>query len=636
MRRLFQKKTRQHDNEKQPYNSEVPYKPSTKTKADKLSPKGRLFQQAKSSLDSIRTVPSTRIPESNCENTNNHNSPNSQQRKPILSEALNKHYLRLQQAEARLKILEDGYLWDEELKQLLKDVEPVHTRFKTNAHFTTNQYLKKEITSILSDIESTDTDINMNIVNGIVDGSEWNMSNNFSSANLDEIIEYFTTVPRIYELPTRLSKFKISDTKIMNVTETNRFDHLFQNREMLNKTQENYVQNHGFSENSTRSFKDKIKQDSKRLSFQAIKIKDKTNILVKKKQQKDLSLMPLSLSINFESQKNYKAQLKNQKFIKYHLYQFQSNSMILTTNPDIRHTYCKYAPAFDVEILNKNANNFKLVVKDFYNDQRVIMVIAKEGYNYYVDLVECKTILKDNNYQQLDSEKDEENENEKVVITAGETSFFSTDLEMKSLIRKYDIRNIMNRYFLRDQLKNPWLVGSIPRLKNGAFFKMKDDNSKITHKYDTYFFSQENRRRDFQVTLPEPSNNKNIENRNMILACLRPHEKEFSKKFIKDIKRLKNQQFNQENNFLEQDGNDNSTSDNSDNPEGDIFFKPGDGVISKNPPDDLPNKFTLGWLTIYNEKCLENRSEFELVVGMTLASAFEKILKLDNYHASHY
>lgn len=70
---------------------------------------------------------------------------------------------------------------------------------------------------------------------------------------------------------------------------------------------------------------------------------------------------------------------------------------------------------------------------------------------------------------------------------------------------------------------------------------------------------------------------------------------------------------------------DNSTSSNYSK-----FYNAKDGLYNRHPKDDSPNDYKLGWLTIYEKgryfEKIPNGGNWQMVVGMTFATGFEKII----------
>ena len=65
----------------------------------------------------------------------------------------------------------------------------------------------------------------------------------------------------------------------------------------------------------------------------------------------------------------------------------------------------------------------------------------------------------------------------------------------------------------------------------------------------------------------------------------------------------------------------------------DKFYNAKDGLYNRHPKDDSPNDFKLGWLTVYEKgryfEKIPNGGNWQMVVGLTLAAAFEK--QIDKY-----
>lgn len=348
-------------------------------------------------------------------------------------------------------------------------------------------------------------------------------------------------------------------------------------------------------------------------------------------------------------------QQQTQAFIKYHIVSFSQDNLTLTTNPGTKHTYCKYGLAYNVDIqhpkvsderflfLHSNPDTkpldygFRLVISEKYSLGKPAIVVTKrsalKGNGYTIWLLKRTILNAKNQYDTLD-ETDEDYWQGDLDPLPFAQAFKNNSLYEE--ITRSDTKRIMNRYQAKDFENDNWWVGSIPKMKHNNILKFKNysrdileggelesHSTKILHKYNVYFFTNQDRR--LKVRLPE-GKQKYATNENQVLAMFRPHEINARKKFVKDIKRLKNK--NNEKFYINNEYNYNSI-DNVDEPKKEVtYFQPGDGIIDKNTPDDDPSDYKLGWLTIYNEPCLSSPGMFEFVLGLTLAVSYERIINM--------
>lgn len=432
-------------------------------------------------------------------------------------------------------------------------------------------------------------------------------------------------------------------------------------------------------------------------------------------------------------------QQNEQFFVKYHIFSFDSRRMILTTNPDRKHLYCKYAPGYTVDIqlprlskenamaINQDSGpggdgpkqsdfGFRLIIKENYGeDSKPVIVVTKKSKikgNGYAVWILRNSILNDENEIVDVGDGDGDGKAKAKASQSGEywqgqlseTSFYESyqNADLINELKRSDTKHIMNRYEFKDFNDLQWMIGSIPKIKKSNFSKLKHylrdilegnsysdiranvngssggNGSKISHKYNVYFFTQFDPNNVLRIKVPEGNANHSTQ-MNKVLALFRPHETKVKKKLVKDLKRLKH--ISSEHNYIH--GGSNGTSGNGSyvrNFNGDynhdydhnyssmespslsdltsiatlnttstgfdqrqqqhqqeqhaydnkreIFYQPGDGIIRKNTPDDSPNDHKLGWLTIYNEPYLREPGMFELVLGVTLAVGYERVVNM--------
>jgi hypothetical protein len=130
----------------------------------------------------------------------------------------------------------------------------------------------------------------------------------------------------------------------------------------------------------------------------------------------------------------------------------------------------------------------------------------------------------------------------------------------------------------------PWIFGSIPQFKVNAN-KMKDKR---------YIYFQD---------------------ADKIVALFRPHESRLKKRILSTLKKHKSSNpgvYHNSSTLIT---------------ERSTYYSPGDGLSSKNPPDDCPNVGKLGWITVFDDEFFDELGNWELVVGLTLALGFSRTLQ---------
>ncbi|GMM36924.1 hypothetical protein DASC09_042490 [Saccharomycopsis crataegensis] len=623
--------------------------------------------------------------------------------------------------------IEQQILAEIEVAEPLKNI---HYRSPTLTQFTSNKFKKKLVKELVNEPIEDDEEEEGHQVKGSAahdDVSSYglkcfrdeNPNFRFISQEKLESLKLFPVehYPSMSAVPTRFSHLNVSKVAITNVTEVGEFDYLFDNR----KTKQHMASKKPLERpHSVASFSS-LESGSKLKKF-STKAKRFSQIadqkLTEKAQRRfgnhmnnhhhlrpELSSMPTNNSLYLTdtnssvsdlakiSQLNTQLltqQQNSQFFIKYHVFLFDSTRMILSTNPDRKHVYCKYAPGFTVNIQHprlshdqlmaihqggtpwkKSDEGFRLVLKvdgDEDSNKPMIVVTKKsklKGNGYVVWLLR-RTILNENKEVEIQEEHELNEYWQREMV---ESPFYDAfqNSELRNAVRRADTKKIMNRYEINDFNELKWIIGSIPKVKSSNFSKFKNyskdlltegaidskvDGSKISHKYDVFFFTQNNTIKNLNVTLPETTgNNKYGVMENKVLAMFRPHETKARKRLVKDLKRFKNKtsdkfyinnskssyDYNPMNpESIEDDfNNDDASSMNTQLPgyeesKREIFYQPGDGIVMKNTPDDSPSNLKMGWLTIYNESCLATPGMFELVLGLTLAVGYERVINMQN------
>lgn len=460
--------------------------------------------------------------------------------------------------------------------------------------------------------------------------------------------------PTIASIPTKVQRLHIKGSAIVNVTEKSPYDHLFVDARPQ-KLKLVPIQD---TSKKLKRFSAKAKRFSQmaddRLNGRV------TERIVQTGPQLAPSASPLMAQMSNIDVGLLALQQRSQQFIKYHVYGHE-NRLLLTTNPDRRHVYCKYAPGFTVDVQRPNLDatqrqaleggnpadlGFRLVFQG-PGDKPEIVVTKRsklKGGAYVVWTLEGIVLDQENDYVKVASPSE---------YTKTETQccgFLESyhNSELQYTLAKADPRRIMNRYELETQ-DGVWTVGLLPKIKSSGFGRLKhaskdfllessDTADKITHKNHVYFFAKNgtrNKNSNLHVRLSDYGSipKKTTGAENGILALFRPHETKFRKKLAKDLKRLKNKTSDKfyihladtSYSFNGMDGMD-EASEAQETAKTELFFQPGDGIIDKYTPDDSPVDSKLGWLTMYNELCLRETGLFEIVLGMTVAVGYERLL----------
>lgn len=328
--------------------------------------------------------------------------------------------------------------------------------------------------------------------------------------------------------------------------------------------------------------------------------------------------------------------MKTQNFWKYHIIWVGKNQMYLTTNPDIKHLYCRNGPGYFVElVLPKNLSSsransgFRLIFKrqvydevdsdDKLQDPKECIVVTKlgpeEGGGFKI------VLLMMNDLNGLVKE-------DPVTIKTGAVE---TEIpELQELLardpKNEDLRRLVPTFhrYRTDLQGTPWLVGSNPVAKQKTFNKLKINNDifKLTGKQNVYFYSDPgvlsnikiSKRHSFLKSLKSESHSSTSQEK--LLALFRPHERRLKKKIIKTL--------NTTGSFESESTT--SRSDEYNYIENYQYYKPGDGINQLNPKDDSPNDTKIGWITIFEDQVsVEN---WELILGFTMAIGFERIIDL--------
>lgn len=286
-------------------------------------------------------------------------------------------------------------------------------------------------------------------------------------------------------------------------------------------------------------------------------------------------------------QENEEGKLQRTPYWKYHVLKFGRN-LYLTTNPDLKHVYCRNGPGFYVEVIsNQESDGVLLLFREIQGvEHPPFMVILKFGDEFTIDGV-----------------------GEAILQPLYQRNQEPTELSLVNYEFKYQ--------------GNTWNIGSIPRTRVSKMRKLRgrEDEVKYIGKRNIYFYRKPGNRNSIQQDPPGG-----------ILGLFRPYEEKMKKKLLRTARNIhgskglhnsnnNNSQFQlQEQATMQKDA------------EYDLaigtnvrkFFNTGDGLYGgPNPTDDTPNDNKLGWITVYENEMLQGMAEnnplFALVVGLTLA-----------------
>lgn len=413
---------------------------------------------------------------------------------------------------------------------------------------------------------------------------------------------------------------------------------------------------------SSRSFKDSFKRISLPNSF--------TNATGDMKR----SISRLSLSRPGSS--SYKADTKPtvsenprvlSPFWKYHILKFGKN-LFLTTNPGLKHIYCRNGPGYYVEVQQTKAgknlkDGFSLVFRDIHsvetnkqaNDIPTIMIITKKS-------------KAEGGYLTISVPRHSKLQNDVVRYIHSDDLTQAPVFNGLSIPKKIDpkyipsdqtgsnrrLEDTFRSYEFKDFNNIRWNIGSIPRVRvsklNLMRSKLKDEKDEQTHlkfigKRNIYFHQNfvekesglypkysVNTDDPKKVYLQESESNYSFP---PVLALFKPHESKTGKMIMKSINRTfqtnSPPQISELNSYQQPSKINHKSLDHDIGAGGDIknYYQAGDGLYyQRNPSDDTPNENKLGWITVYEDKKIfSSRGMFDIVVGLTLAVGFESCLE---------
>lgn len=362
-------------------------------------------------------------------------------------------------------------------------------------------------------------------------------------------------------------------------------------------------------------------------------------------------------------------------FWKYHILKFGKN-LYLTTNPGLKHIYCRNAPGYYVDVKYPNEQD----------------KLKKNGYTLIfrdINTVETIPNLSQGKFEENKGEKNEpimiitkksEREGGYMTLSISRLSklhhnvikhIHKLDIDQApkfnglSMPKKFDYKYIpidqigghkrynevenFKNFELKDFNNTKWNIGSIPRVRiskmNRLKNKLNQDNPenvddeeifKFIGKKNIYFhqnYIEDSQHLKYRVNSNDPrkvylQEHDNPKDFPPVLAMFRPCENKTRKRLLKSFKHLSFQQ-QQQQTLLDKKINHNSV-DNDIAAGAEIrnYYKGGDGLYYMvNPNDDLPDDNKLGWITVYEDsKILGSRGMFDIVVGLTLAVGFDSSL----------
>lgn len=337
---------------------------------------------------------------------------------------------------------------------------------------------------------------------------------------------------------------------------------------------------------------------------------------------------------------------------KYHVLKF-GKDLYLSTNPSLKHMYCRNGPGFYVEITRETGrknDGFTMVFKDAETQsdesKTPIMVIHKKPESeggYFTASLTRSSILKKNTIKYLNNNTES---NKKVfnglsIPQAIPDAFIPYD-KISNLKRLEAKEAVFKNYEFRDFNNWKWNIGSIPRVRVSKINKLKTklndqdvEQWKFIGKNNTYFhqnYVESTIPLPFRSSKPQEIYLQNPENTNFppVLAMFRPHRNKFSTK-VKNFNKMIARKIENEDTPSQFKPNkfSNTLIDNDITAgEHKNYFIAGDGLyFNKSPIDDLPDENKLGWLTIYEDKVFQDKGMFDLVLGLTLAVGYESIIK---------
>lgn len=433
---------------------------------------------------------------------------------------------------------------------------------------------------------------------------------------------------------------------------------------------------------SSKSFKDNFKRLSLSKSFTRSTGDMKRNI-----NRLSLSRMGTASSPSLHSykvgEKTTPQNVPDQKprastpFWKYHILKFGKN-LYLTTNPGLKHIYCRNGPGYYVEVLPSKQgkslkDGFSLIFRDIHsvepnkqtpNSSPPIMTITKkskvEGGHLTLSIPRHSKLQNDMiKYVHSDNIGQAPIFNGLSIPKKIDLKYIPLD-QIGSNRRLQEIDRFRS-YEFKDFNKMKWDIGSIPRVRVSRMnrFKSKikntmdEEDEQNTLKFigkKNIYFHQNFVEKDpgmfpkycvksedpKKVYLQESESNHDFP---PVLALFRPYETKTGKKIMQSLNRkfqagspqISELNSYQDHNIQKSNKINHKLLDHDIGAGADIknYYQSGDGLYFHiNPSDDTPDENKLGWITVYEDKKIfSSRGMFDIVVGLTLAVGFESCLE---------
>ncbi|CCE89017.1 Piso0_001814 [Millerozyma farinosa CBS 7064] len=319
------------------------------------------------------------------------------------------------------------------------------------------------------------------------------------------------------------------------------------------------------------------------------------------------------------SEQELSARQSETPFWKYHVLRF-GKDYYLTTNPGLKHVYCRNGPGFYVEVVGDQDQPQQLIFRDIKlfeqkNESEVMRVSRRPDGAFRIRLRSAKGDLKQ--------------------------TVFEGDAAVQPLPSgfipqvQHNPWNHFRNYSFKDPSYGLWNIGSIPRVRPSRMSKLKhrltDDQEepafKLMGKRNIYFhrnfLDHHYRSHPEKVIFHDPKS----PDFPPVLALFRPNHASAKKKISTSFKSM--DPFEKKARVQSSAASDKINSNLIDNDlaaGADIqnYYTGGDGLYYvENPKDDTPDNNKLGWITLYDDESVFNTKEaspmFNLVLGLSLA-----------------
>lgn len=286
----------------------------------------------------------------------------------------------------------------------------------------------------------------------------------------------------------------------------------------------------------------------------------------------------------------------NQRFWKFHMQVF-ANDIYLSTNPTMRHLHCRSAPGYfiSVERDSPTSKEFTMNFEDFETGVSLLRVGKQESGEFKYKVRRTRE-LRDGVIQEVAEPRE---------VYGGVLRSRRIEPMFYPIPPLYAMRN-----FNTDPIDGKiWNIGDIPRCRMKWSLSKRKEVLQYIGKQNTYFHDNIEQKRVSDSSEVPP-----------VKAVFRVCESRAKKRAIRSLNRL-----------LRIDMDRGETSQEPD-PYEEVKYYPkcGDGLYDDiYPRDDEPDHhIKLGWLTIYDDDLLRTPGMFDLIVGLTAASAYDKLMSL--------